>query len=101
MHEQVDTLDAFLLGLLGKASQQLSQDRIADVDIVFLGLPYRMVPAEEELLVVLIDISEVADTHALQLLLDLPHLRLAVLVLTLRTHHPKHVQGVEVLLPMG
>lgn len=65
MHEQVDALDALFFGLLGKTAQKFPQDRVTDVDAVSFGLPYGMVPTQEELLIILIDIREITYPHTL------------------------------------
>lgn len=65
---------------------------------MLLSLADSLIPLHEEQLIIVVYVGEVADAHLFQLLLDLSHLYLAVLVLALFTHLPEDVKGVEVLL---
>lgn len=80
MHDQTSTLELLLLGDLGKPQQQVPDVLVIEIDIDLFALMDCLIPLDEEYLIVLVDISEVAYPHSLELLLHLANIAIAVLI---------------------
>ena len=91
MHQQIDSFYAVLFGTFGESFQQVTQDWLAEVHVLKFCLSNCIVPLEEELFVIVVDVGEVADAHPLQFFLYLTHLCLAVFIFALWSHFPEDI----------
>lgn len=89
MHNKTGSFQVFFLCGFGKSLQQFSNVIVVEVDVGLFGVMDCLVPLDEEQLIVLVDVSKVADPHSLELLLDLAHVAIAVFVFAVS------VQGTE------
>lgn len=97
MHDQTSTFQLLLLGELGKSQQQVSDVLIIEIYVHFFALMDCLIPLDEEHLIVLVYISEVTYSHSLELLLDLAHIAITVLIRAVWVQGPEDVHCVEVL----